>query len=466
MGTAKALTEVAKQTTLFLLLCTCAWAQQPSRSNRPEIAPLSPQEVFKRVSPSVFIVEALDSDEHMVAFGSGVLVTLQKQSPSSHVVESVPVVITNRHVVEGGTTFRVRHGQQHWSAKVTHWDDVHDLCGLMAVGMHAPPTSIRPSSSVAIGERVYAIGAPKGLELTLSEGLVSGFRDFEKEEHVIQTSAAISKGSSGGGLFDSQAQLIGVTTFYLSGGQNLNFAIPGERILELSSHDTDVAAEAPASSASEWSSIGWDAKRKKNYEKAIRAYREAHRLEPHDDTNWSGLCFLYEDLRNYDEALKCYREAASVKKDSATHWSDIWRIHMKRHAYNDAVAAAQEIVRLEPSKGRSWMSLGTAYLAGQHQKEAIRAFQECVRLEPGYFMFWEFLGHAQRDAGQLDESVDSLQQALRLNPDGASVWYQLGLTYSKQGKTEEAEGVWFKLMELDSDLAAKLLATIARIKKQ
>jgi S1-C subfamily serine protease len=72
---------------------------------------------------------------------------------------------------------------------------------------------------------VYAIGTPQGLERTLSQGLVSAMRETS-EGTVIQTSAPISPGSSGGGLFDTQGQLVGITTFQTKTGQNLNFAIP------------------------------------------------------------------------------------------------------------------------------------------------------------------------------------------------------------------------------------------------
>jgi len=70
------------------------------------------------------------------------------------------------------------------------------------------------------------------LELTLSEGIISGLREYEGG-HVLQTSAAISPGSSGGGLFDAQGRLVGITTFFLSKGQNLNFALPAEWVQAL-----------------------------------------------------------------------------------------------------------------------------------------------------------------------------------------------------------------------------------------
>jgi S1-C subfamily serine protease len=82
-----------------------------------------------------------------------------------------------------------------------------------------------------VGEKVYTLGSPVGLELTLSDGLVSGRRD-EAGFQLVQTTAPISPGSSGGGLFDARGNLIGVTTLVLTGrerlNQALNFAIPAD----------------------------------------------------------------------------------------------------------------------------------------------------------------------------------------------------------------------------------------------
>ena len=174
----------------------------------------SAQELFKRLSSSVFVVETLDASGSIVATGSGVAL-----GPDE--------VVTNEHVIKGGKAWRIRHGRETWFANVEHLDPEHDLCELKSAGLNAPPVPVRASSSLAVGERVYAIGAPEGLEMTLSEGVVSGLRGYGGGR-VIQTSAAISPGSSGGGLFDAQGRLIGITTFSMKEGQNLNFALPTE----------------------------------------------------------------------------------------------------------------------------------------------------------------------------------------------------------------------------------------------
>ena len=86
---------------------------------------------------------------------------------------------------------------------------------------------MRPYDDVKIGERAVTIGTPQGLELTVAEGIVSSKRIYN-QSRVIQTSAPISQGSSGGGLFDARGHLLGITTFYFKAGQNLNFAIAAE----------------------------------------------------------------------------------------------------------------------------------------------------------------------------------------------------------------------------------------------
>jgi len=194
-------------------------ALPPNASLRPPASPAAPtpesaQEVFQRLSPSVFVVEALDARGTVVATGSGVMV-----GPGQ--------IVTNKHVIEQGIAWTISHGREVWPATLAGIDAAHDLCELKAPVFGAVPVAMRTSSSLAVGERVYAIGAPEGLELTLSEGVISGLRDFDGA-HVIQTSAPVSPGSSGGGLIDAQGHLIGITTFSMKEGQNLNFALPTE----------------------------------------------------------------------------------------------------------------------------------------------------------------------------------------------------------------------------------------------
>ena len=94
-----------------------------------------------------------------------------------------------------------------------------------------PIVGVRPYADLKVGEPLYTLGAPSGLDLTLADGMLSGRREEEGVRYV-QTSAPISPGSSGGGLFDARGDLVGITTLTFAGkarlNQSLNFAIAAE----------------------------------------------------------------------------------------------------------------------------------------------------------------------------------------------------------------------------------------------
>lgn len=115
-------------------------------------------------------------------------------------------------------------------------DRKNDLAAVKVKASGTPSLELA-SKLPEIAEKVFAIGNPKGLQNTISEGLVSGLRGPERQS-CIQTTAAISPGSSGGPLVNARGEVVGVTTFYLSEGQNLNFAMPAALVAELLTQKT------------------------------------------------------------------------------------------------------------------------------------------------------------------------------------------------------------------------------------
>ena len=191
-------------------------------------APLSPADVFAKASPSVWMVQA----DHASA-GNGEAGSAVEVGPRT--------LVTACHVVNGATSVQVSRGQRkavYPVAQVTHDPDKgRDLCMLTVnEDLSGAPVALAPPDSVKVGERVYAIGAPLKLELTLTEGLVSSLRPNGGEAlPTIQFSAATAPGSSGGGLFDDQGRLVGLTVAIASKEtDNLSFAYPAQWTVELS----------------------------------------------------------------------------------------------------------------------------------------------------------------------------------------------------------------------------------------
>lgn len=197
-------------------------------------------QVFRAVARSVYSVHVFDPaaqpQRKLAALGSAVV-----YAPGR--------LVTNCHVLAPGLDAGSRSllveikaaGQRSGHpARLASADPERDLCILDVPGLDAPAVVLGTTRGLTVGQAVYAVGSPRGLELTLSGGLVSALRKTGAEP-VIQTDAAVSPGSSGGGLFDAQGRLVGIMTFNVQGGQNLNFAVPVEWIKDAAQRGTTAA---------------------------------------------------------------------------------------------------------------------------------------------------------------------------------------------------------------------------------
>ena len=175
----------------------------------------SVREIAKKTFPSVVLLVMEDSNGQLVSIGSGFFV--QKD-----------IIVTNLHVIEGATRGYAKVVGQETKYNISGIagvDEARDLVLLTVADTKNPVVSIGDSRKVAVGDEVYVIGNPQGLEGTFSGGIVSAIRKIESDM-LFQITAPISAGSSGGPVLDSQGEVIGVAVATIKDGQNLNFAIP------------------------------------------------------------------------------------------------------------------------------------------------------------------------------------------------------------------------------------------------
>lgn len=384
-----------------------------SRTIAQQAAQLSPQELFSKVSRSVVVVEAQDLQGSVVAFGSGVVV-----APGE--------VVTNRHVIAGGVRLVVRQADMTWPTVVTHFDVDHDLCILGVEGLKASPVVMRKSSSLSIGERVYAVGAPEGFELTLSEGLISGLRSKEGSR-LVQTTAPFSRGSSGGGLFDVKGRLVGITTFFLREGQNLNFALPIEWVSDLDSsppsNGPSASTETPAQQALISVQLGEAARQAHDYPKAIKAYQEAIRLQP---TNPDAHRFLGDVLTSTGDlegALNELNEALRLNPTDAYVHYGIARVHVSRGESPSAISELSMALTLNPDESLlPLLHSGLCQVLVQKgdRKGAIPECREALRLNTADGLARYNLSLALYLSGDIDFGAQEYQ-ALRILDAGLGV---------------------------------------------
>ncbi len=152
----------------------------------------------------------------------------ERRLGSGFVVRQTGEILTNFHLVEDAKTLTVKLKNEDVYDEVTvlETDPRRDIALIKVRGWNLPVVRLGDSDLVQVGERVVAIGNPRGLEQTVTDGLISAIRDTGKGYKLFQMSAPISTGSSGGPLFNMAGEAIGITAAFLEGGQNLNFATP------------------------------------------------------------------------------------------------------------------------------------------------------------------------------------------------------------------------------------------------
>jgi len=218
------------------------WQEMGSRAallsleQLPAKRELSTTELAQRYSNSIVYVETYDRNGVFLASASGV------------VLSDNGAIVTNRHVVVGADRVIIRSCQNRaYAVAFLLADyasiDIIILSATIPLGIIVP-APLGDSSRLEIGNRVVAIGNPLGLEGTVSEGIISGFRETGRPQVVrlLQTTAPISPGSSGGALFNQYGELIGITSIGSERlAQNINFAVPIDAILKHIQRDSERA---------------------------------------------------------------------------------------------------------------------------------------------------------------------------------------------------------------------------------
>ncbi len=183
-----------------------AWAED-QRATIPQI--------IQSAQPTVVMVQVEDGAGNVLGFGSGFFVSTRG------------VIATNLHVLEAeGDTINVKLSNgKILPAELIDVDIAHDVATLRVEGSSYPTAKLSSNDNVHVGEQVVAIGHPLGLENTVSTGIISAVRQ-EDHDTVLQITAPISPGNSGGPLLNLQGEVVGLNTATILEGQNLNFAIP------------------------------------------------------------------------------------------------------------------------------------------------------------------------------------------------------------------------------------------------
>lgn len=294
--------------------------------------------IFEDVNPAMVMIKVYDAKGEYLSQATGFIV-----SPDG-------LVVTNYHVIEDATSVRLqRAGGSPLSLEgVVAVEMDSDLAILKVSAQGLPAVKLGDSGLVKAGQRVVAISSPMGLENTLSEGIVSGIRN-RPEGNVIQTTAAISPGSSGGALLNMSGAVVAVTT-YQKRGQQLNFAVPVNVLKGLLGKGTNPKPLAE-----------------------VRRDPEAiYRL---------GLMFLSDG--EYEEAIEYFKWVTRINPDyvDAHYQLGVAKAARTFGAGPDAIEAFNEVIKLRPGDAKAYYRLGVIFYKDRKNEKAIDAFKKVIQID-------------------------------------------------------------------------------------
>jgi tetratricopeptide (TPR) repeat protein len=375
-------------------------------------------EIFEKASQSVVVVQIQDEQGKTIAFGSGVVL------PSGDVA-------TNCHVIEDAVGIRVYQGKNGYNASPRYNDWDRDVCSLSVPGMKAPSVSVGNTKTLKVGSRVFAIGTPQGLKLTLSDGIISNLRPVEGGQY-LQITAPISPGSSGGGLFNEEGRLIGLTTFYIAEGQQLNFAVPVEWISELPKrHNNNLKT---ADTLVNWENQAVAFEEKKNWKGLLNHALKRTRVLPQDVNAWVFLGVAYSYLGQTADAIEVLHQALRINPKLSSAWAFLGEAYDALGQTPKAIEAYQQAIRIAPENEMGWANLGVIYGKSGQTAKSIEALHQALRINPEDFASWYNLGHAYGKSGQTAKQIEAYEQTVRINPENDEFWYSLGTAYGKSSQ--------------------------------
>lgn len=197
-------------------------------------AEMDAQRLFSEYNRSVVIVEMFDHNGERLKQGSG------------FIVRNDGLVATNHHVIQESRYIRIRRGSAVLEfERVVNMDEEHDLVLLQVKNTDLHAVRLGDLDKSSIGEKVFVISSPRGFENSISDGILSSVRDIMPGIRLLQITAPISPGSSGGPVFNKMGEVIGIATIQWKDAQNLNFAVSVNALRDMIP-DTPSAASSPA----------------------------------------------------------------------------------------------------------------------------------------------------------------------------------------------------------------------------
>ncbi|MDO8282496.1 MAG: trypsin-like peptidase domain-containing protein [Thermodesulfovibrionia bacterium] len=328
--------------------------------------------IFKDNNDAVIVVKTYDKKNNPLGQGSGFIISKNG------------AIVTNHHVIEGAYSIYVKIDNKAVKVEDIISDDKeNDLAVLKIRAGNYPVVTLGSIDNIAIGEKIYVIGSPQGLENTISDGILSGIREMGPGKRVLQITAPISQGSSGGPVFNEEGRVVGVVTFLLMKSQNLNFAMPIDLVSYSSGtkKSLDVSVRKPDETATK--KIEYPASSYENSSMKITTSGDINKKAPAEEAeHWYKLGLSYGKTNMRKEEINSYKKAVKLNPEHAMAHYNLGLAYSDLGIYDESIKALEEAVKLRPKYAEAIYNLGLTYLTVNNKEASLRQYNKLKEIDP------------------------------------------------------------------------------------
>ena len=389
----------------------------------------------------------------------------------SGVVFAPGLIATNAHVVKNAQTIRILKDSRSWVATQLCIAPDHDLVLLRVPGCDLAPVAAAPAAALRPELAVVAIGYPGGRGPTETRGRIASLWNYGGGR-LIQADATTRPGSSGGGLFTEDGQLLGITTFVFPHSQNLNFSVPVGWVLALVASPLAASLQCPPMVQDYLLKdftdlIAQDPANQTHWERLTRTWVQD---SPADPDAWCALGAAIDGRLNGDlaatgqapdpaevlEAEAAFERTVALNPNHARAWNNLGATLDLRNRFPEAKRAYQEALRINPEYGLAWLNLGATLVNSRQYGEAAEALASGLLRLPDDAKAWALLAFCETSLQRWSEAAGHYRIALRYQPFRAEWWGERFKACSLAGEPEAAQAALQRLRALAPNLAAEL----------
>jgi len=437
--------SLRKRLYLFLLLIPTIIVTLPS-----EICFADANKIFIENNKAVVVIVAYNNEGQAISQGSG------------FIVREDGAIVTNYHVISNAAVIKIKAENKVLRVEgLLYIDKENDIVILKAEAKGLPIVKLGDIHKSEVGEKVYVISSPQGLKNTISDGILSGIREIASERKILQITAPLSEGSSGGPVFNKRGEVIGIATAIIKEAQNLNFAMPVNLIKDgifvkkiIAIKDAEI--EDYKKTAEYWFNLGVTYSNSGNYAKSIEAFKQAIKIKPFYAYAHLEISSVYYALGMYQESIKAARRYMDMNPDH-DHGASVYFIlganYIALGNAKKAIHAFKEGIQIKPGDAEAHYYLGNSYRLLGMYKEAKESYKQSIRIDQDDYKTHTALGIAYLFLNEYTAATEAFKQAIRINPDSEISYFNLGNAYLSLQKYTEAKKAFKQAININPNEA-------------